>query len=133
METNMKDIRNDDDIRLLVETFYGRVQDNERLNHIFSDVAGVDWDHHLPKMIDFWSNLIFQTGRYKGRPFRQHMPLPLEEEDFYLWYGLFEKTVDKLFAGSRADYAKEMASKIAASFSLRMKMEGKFEPKPEKI
>lgn len=126
----MKDIRNDDDIRLLVETFYGRVQDNERLNHIFSNVARVHWDHHLPKMIDFWSNLIFQTGRYKGKPFRKHLPLPLEEKDFYIWYGLFEETVDNLFYGERAEYAKEMASKIAASFSIRMKMDGKFESKP---
>lgn len=127
----MEDIRNDEDIRLLVETFYGRVQQNERLNHIFSAVAGVDWDHHLPKMVDFWSNLIFQTGRYKGKPFRKHMPLPLEEKDFHLWYGLFVKTVDDHFDGPRAEYAKEMASKIAASFSLRMKMEGKFESKQE--
>lgn len=123
----MKDIRNDADIKLLVETFYGRVQGNERLNYIFSDVAEVDWDHHLPKMIDFWSNLIFQTGRYKGKPFRKHMPLPLEENDFHLWYGLFVKTVDDHFEGLKAEHAKEMASKIAASFSLRMKMEGKYE------
>lgn len=122
----MKDIRNDDDIRQLVETFYGRVQNNERLNHIFSDVADVDWDHHLPKMVDFWSNLIFQTGRYKGKPFRKHMPLPLEENDFHLWYGLFVKTVDDHFEGAKAEYAKEMASKIAASFSVRMEMEGKY-------
>jgi hemoglobin len=122
----MEDIRNDDDIRLLVETFYGKVQENERLNYIFSDVAVVDWDHHLPKMVDFWSNLIFQTGRYKGRPFRQHMPLPLNENDFHLWYGLFVETVDDYFEGPKAEYAKEMAAKIAASFSLRMKMEGKF-------
>lgn len=128
----MKDIENDEDIRLLVESFYGRVQDNKRLNYIFSDVAKVNWDHHLPKMVDFWSNLIFQTGRYKGKPFRQHLPLPLEEKDFYLWYSLFEVTVDNHFIGKRAEYAKEMASKIAASFSLRMKMEGKLESNPEK-
>ncbi len=128
----MKDIQNDDDIRLLVESFYGRVQDNERLNHIFSNVARVDWENHLPKMVDFWSNLIFQTGRYKGKPFRQHLPLPLEEKDFYIWYGLFEETVDNLFMGKRAEYTKEMASKIAASFSMRMKMEGKIEFNPEK-
>ena len=127
----MEDIRNDDDIRLLVETFYGRIQENERLNHIFSDVTGVDWDRHLPTMVDFWSNLIFQTGRYKGRPFRQHMPLPIKESDFHLWYGLFVETVDDYFKGPEAEYAKEMAAKIAASFSLRMKMEGKYESKQE--
>ena len=78
-------------------------------------------------MLDFWSNLIFQIGRYKGKPFRKHMSLLLEENDFHLWYGLFVKTVDDHFEGAKAEHAKEMASKIATSFSLRMKMEGKYE------
>lgn len=121
------DIRNDDVIKRLVHTFYGNVRDDERLGYIFNDVAGVNWDKHLPRMIDFWSNLIFQTGRYKGRPFRQHLPLPLEKEDFHRWYTLFTNTVDCCFEGPRAEYTKEMAGKIAASFSLRFKMEGKFE------
>lgn len=124
---NKTDIRNDEDIKILVHTFYGNVQDDERLSYIFNDFAGVDWDSHLPRMVDFWSNLIFQTGRYKGRPFRQHLPLPIQKEDFHRWYGLFEKTVDCCFEGERAEYAKEMASKIASAFSLRMEMEGKFQ------
>ncbi len=124
--TEKSDIKNDEDIKLLVHTFYSKVQQNERLNYIFSDYAAVDWDKHLPKMIDFWSNLLFQTGRYKGRPFRQHLPLPIKQNDFKLWYGLWEETVNQFFEGKKADYAKEMAGKIAASFSLRFKMEGKF-------
>ncbi|MEX2457098.1 MAG: group III truncated hemoglobin, partial [Balneolaceae bacterium] len=75
---------------------------------------------------DFWSNLMFQTGRYKGRPFRQHLPLPIQQEDFIRWLSLFRETVDEHFEGEKADYAKEMASKIASAFSIRMKMEGKF-------
>ncbi len=120
------DIRNDEDIKILVHTFYGKVQDDERLGYIFNEVAGVEWDHHLPRMVDFWSNLIFRTGRYDGKPFRQHMPLPIRKEDFYRWYNLFIETVDCCFEGEHADYAKEMAGKIAASFSLKMEMEGKF-------
>lgn len=122
-----KDIRNDQDVKLLVHVFYGKVQDDERLGYIFNDFAGVDWDEHLPKMVDFWSNLLFQTGRYKGRPFRQHLPLPIEKQDFLRWFGLFETTVDELFEGEKANHAKEMAGKIAASFSLRMEMDGKFD------
>lgn len=123
----MHDIRNDEDIRELVHTFYGKVQQDERLGYIFNEFAEVDWDSHLPKMVDFWSNLLFQTGRYKGRPFRQHIPLPIQKEDFSLWFGLFESTVDELFEGEKANYAKEMAAKIASSFALRMEMDGKFD------
>lgn len=123
----MHDIRNDKDIKTLVHTFYDRVQEDERLGYIFDDVAEVDWEKHLPNMVDFWSNILFQTGRYNGRPFRQHMPLPIEKMDFGRWYSLFEETVDELFEGEKAEYAKEMAGKIASSFSVRMEMDGKFE------
>lgn len=121
------DIRNDEDVRKLVHTFYKKVQEDDRLGYIFNDYANVDWDTHLPKMVDFWSNLLFQTRRYKGRPLQKHFPLPIEKQDFQLWFGLFEKTVDELFKGERADHAKEMAARIASSFSIRMEMEGKFE------
>ncbi len=126
----MSDITNDSDIKTLVHAFYDKVQQDERLGYIFNDHAEVDWDHHLPRMVDFWSNLLFQTGRYKGRPFRQHMPLPIQQEDFFRWLSLFKETVDEHFEGEKADYAKEMASKIAASFSLRMEMAGKFNESP---
>lgn len=123
----MHDIRNDEDIRTMVHAFYDRVQNDERLGPIFNEFAQVNWDTHLPRMVDFWSNLLFQTGRYKGRPFRQHLPLPVKKMDFQRWYTLFETTVDEHFEGEKADYAKEMAGKIASSFSVRMQMEGKFE------
>lgn len=124
------DIQNDTDIKKLVHTFYGKVEKDERLGYIFNDVAKVDWDSHLPRMIDFWSNLLFQTGRYNGRPFRQHIPLPIEKEDFGRWFSLFTETVDENFAGEKADYAKEIAGKVASSFTIRMQMMGKFSDQP---
>ena len=77
-------------------------------------------------MVDFWSNILFRTGRYQGKPFRQHVPLPIQKKDFDIWYGLWVETVDELFDGERADYAKEIAAKVASSFLIRMEMEGKF-------
>lgn len=117
------DIQNDNDIATLVYCFYDKVRSDERLGYIFNDFAKVEWDTHLPRMVDFWSNLIFQTGRYKGRPFRQHLPLPIELSDFRRWLGLFEQTVDESFSGENAEYAKEMAGKIASSFAVRLSME----------
>tara|TARA_R100001143_G_scaffold63387_1_gene70064 strand:- start:5325 stop:5708 length:384 start_codon:yes stop_codon:yes gene_type:complete len=122
----MTDIKNDTDIRTLVHAFYNKVQQDERLGYIFNDYAEVDWDHHLPRMVDFWSNLLFQTGRYTGRPFRKHLQLPIQQEDFNRWLSLFKETVDDHFVGERADHAKDMATKIASAFSMRMEIEGKF-------
>jgi len=121
------DISNDEDIKELVHTFYDRIQRDERLGYIFNEAAGVDWDKHLPRMVDFWSNLIFQTNRYRGRPFRQHLPLPIKRGDFERWFGIWSRTVDEMFEGKNADHARDMAAKIASSFSLRLEMEGKFE------
>ncbi|WP_138430968.1 group III truncated hemoglobin [Fodinibius saliphilus] len=123
----MHDIRGDEDIKTLVHAFYDKVQEDERLGYVFNDYAAVDWEKHLPKMVDFWSNMLFQTRRYNGRPFRQHMNLPIEKMDFDRWHNLFEETVDEHFEGVKADYAKEMAAKIASSFSVRMEMDGKFD------
>src|SRR5690625_8035571 len=84
-------------------------------------------------MVDFWSNLLFQTGRYKGRPFRQHLPLPIQREDFSTWLNLFHSTVDELFEGERARFAKEISTKIAQAFSLRVEMAGKYEQRREQV
>jgi len=123
MAEDRTDIRNDDNLKLLVHQFYSRVQEDERLGYIFNDVAQVDWSYHLPRMVDFWSNLIFQTGRYDGKPFRRHLPLPIKQDDFSRWFGLFTDTVDQLFSGPKADYAKDMALRIARSFAVRMAQE----------
>ncbi|MGM0506627.1 MAG: group III truncated hemoglobin [Bacteroidota bacterium] len=127
----MQDIENDEDIRTLVYTFYDRIQDEERLGPIFNEVAKVDWDHHLPRMVDFWSNLIFQTRRFRGRPMQKHFPLPIRKSDFPRWVNLFHKTVDDLFAGERAEHAKRMASQIASTFAVRMAMADALEPEEE--
>lgn len=119
----MRDITDDSDIKTLVYAFYAKIGQDERLGFIFNEVAAVDWDHHLPRMVDFWSNLIFQTGRYQGRPFRQHLPLPIKMEDFSRWLTLFNETVDEHFSGENAESAKELAARIASSFAIRMDME----------
>jgi hemoglobin len=123
----MHDISSEKDIELLVLSFYERVQQNERLNYIFNDVAQLDWTHHLPKMIDFWSNIVFQTGRYIGNPYQRHLHLPIKESDFEIWFNLFIQTTDELFSGERANHSKDIAHKVASMFIMRMKMDGIFE------
>ncbi|SRR5690554_2577742 len=126
----MNDIRDDEDIKTLVYTFYDKVRVDERLGYIFNDFAQVNWDEHLPKMVDFWSNLLFRTGRYRGRPFREHIPLPIQKTDFAIWYGLFEQTVNELFSGEKAEDAKNYARNIAASFNYRFEIDGKYAEQP---
>src|SRR5690625_7658378 len=123
--TQKTDIRNDADIKLLIDTFYARVERDERLGYIFNDVASVDWEHHLPRMVDFWSQILFRTGRFNGRHYRKHEPHPILPSEFELWLGLFSETAEELYRGEQAEYAKEMAARIASAFMIKMHCGGK--------
>jgi len=121
------DIRDKEDIRKLVYSFYDKVREDDRLGYIFNDVAEVDWETHLPKMVEFWSKMLFQTQDYHGRPFRKHLPLPIKKKDFTIWFGLFRETVNEYFKGEKAEFTKNLAGRVAASFTIRMEMAGKFD------
>jgi hemoglobin len=62
------DIASRADVKLLVDTFYEKVQVNPVIGYIFTDVAKVDWQHHLPKMYNFWSAIILGDQSYVGNP-----------------------------------------------------------------
>lgn len=112
-----KDIHNREDIVLLVDTFYKNVALNKQIGPIFTDVAKVDWSHHLPKMYDFWESILFGKAVYKGNPMLSHIALneqtPLQTEAFETWKNLFFQTVNDLFAGANADLIKQKAQSIA--------------------
>lgn len=116
----MKDIENEQDVRQLVDEFYGAIRDDSLLNPIFTDVAQVDWEHHLPRMYAFWNGLILGIPGYSGAPFIPHTRLPVGREHFVRWLDLFRATVDRLFAGIHAQRAKDAAGSIAHTFAMRL-------------
>ena len=115
-----KDIENEEDIKLLVDTFYDHVNKNELLGPVFNDFAQIDWEHHLPLMYNFWSTVLFGSMAYKGQPFPKHMRLPVSREHFGQWVKLFTSTVDELFEGMRAEEIKQKATSIAQVFQMRL-------------
>ena len=120
----MKDIQDREDIELLVDTFYAAVLKDDSINYFFTDVAKLDFDKHMPKMYDFWETTLFHTAIYKGNPMQVHKDLhdksPLEKEHFEIWVTLFKETVDTLFAGARAELAKQRAQSIAMVMQLKV-------------
>lgn len=87
---------------------------------IFTTVAQLNLEHHLPIIGDFWETLLFGTGSYQkhGRnPLQIHRALhlksPLEFGHFNRWLEIFNETVDETFAGTRADFIKLRANAIA--------------------
>lgn len=111
------DIKNRNDIILLVDTFYKKVEQNDKIGPIFTDVAKVDWSHHLPKMYDFWESILFGKAIYKGNPMLTHFSLQqkvdLFQAEFDVWKTLFYNTVDELFEGENSETIKQKAQSIA--------------------
>jgi hemoglobin len=117
------DIKTRKDIKLMVDRFYEKVKADETIGYLFNDVAKVNWEHHLPRMYDFWENIIFQTGSFSGNPMAAHLKLhqqsPLNAAHFERWLKLFNTNMDELFQGELADLTKRRAASIA------MMMQGK--------
>jgi hemoglobin len=121
MTHSAPDIHSEADIKLLVDTFYSKVHQDQLLDPVFNGFAHVDWSRHLPIMYDFWSSILLGTSRYHGRPFPKHMPLPIDATHFQRWLELFEATIDELFAGPKAEEAKVRALNIATMFEYRLR------------
>lgn len=111
------DINDRKDIELLVNAFYDKIKTDVVIGYLFTDVARVNWEKHLPIMYDFWENILFQTGNYNGNPMLRHKELheksTMEAAHFRHWTYLFNITVDELFEGAKAEEIKMRATNIA--------------------
>ena len=121
-----KDITNRDDIVLLVNTFYDKVKKDEIIGHIFSEVAQLNWDNHLPAMQNFWAGILLDEHSYVGNPMLKHIELnkqyPLIEKHFQVWLEKFQQTVDELFEGTKAEEAKSRAVYIGQLLQHKIKI-----------
>lgn len=113
------DINSKEDIIQMVDSFYAKVNEDEKLSAIFNEFAGVDWESHLPKMYRFWNTLIFGEMSYKGSPFEKHIPLPVDKSHFEQWIGLFEQNLDEQFEGEKVNEIKSRARAIAWTFETK--------------
>ena len=112
----MKDIKNIGDIKILVDSFYGKIREDELLGPIFNGVIQDRWPQHLSKMYGFWQTVLLDEHNYDGRPFPPHANLPVEKLHFSTWLKLWHETVDENFSGTIADEAKWRGDKMAAMF-----------------
>jgi hemoglobin len=113
------DIKNRADIEKLVAIFYGKIKTDPKISYFFNDVAKVNWESHLPKMCDFFENILLSSGNYEGNPMVAHEELhkksEVKQEHFHHWNTLFNETVDELFTGAKAEEIKQRAANIAVA------------------
>ncbi len=115
------DIKGIDDIKLLVDEFYGKVAEDNLLSPIFNFRLSTHWGPHLEKMYTFWNAALFGVKGYVGNPFSKHATMEVDESHFERWLSLFNETVDLHFEGLIADQAKNKASAMADMFLSKIK------------
>lgn len=115
-----KEIENIEDIKLLVNTFYAKVREDDQLGHIFNDRIQDRWPEHLEKMYRFWQTVLLDEHTYYGAPFVPHAQLPVVKEHFNQWIELFFGTVDELFIGEKAERAKWQGERMAEMFHMKI-------------
>lgn len=113
------DIKNRADIERLVDSFYEKIREDKSIGYFFTEIAKVDWNIHLPRMYDFWENILFSTGNYDGNPMAAHKGLSkkceINAKHYQKWNKLFSATVDDLFYGEKANEIKKRALNISSA------------------
>lgn len=119
------DIETHDDCERLVREFYGRALTDPIIGFLFTDVAKLDLEHHVPRITRFWETILLDARTYSGGAFRPHLELhskvPLTQGHFERWLALWRETVDELFEGERAELAKSHAERVAQAFAARLR------------
>lgn len=116
------EICTEEDIREMVDRFYGRVREDEVLGPIFNGHID-DWDEHLVRLTDFWSSMLLRTGRFDGAPMPRHIALPdLSAELFERWLSIFADSLDEhpnqLMAHRAADMAERIAQRLWLGYQM---------------
>lgn len=106
------------DLHPLLVEFYRRIAEDPLVAPYFAEL---DMSAHLPRIVDFWSTLLFRTGRYTGNAFRPHLEMPgLTSEHFDRWLATLEATLGSFHAGPNAELMKSFAHRVAYSMQVRL-------------
>jgi hemoglobin len=111
--TAMRDIETKEDIERLIRNFYNRLLQIEEMKPAFE---GLDFEHHIPRIVHFWSFVLLDESGYTTNVFEKHMSLPIKPPMFDTWLNTWTNTLDNLFAGEKAELAKQRATILAFTF-----------------
>jgi len=115
------DVQDRVDITNIVTRFYDAMLQDSIIGFIFTDVAKIDLEEHLPIIIDFWEDSLFRTRHYEGNTLRKHLDISakmaLTPGHFTRWLYLFNQAVEKDHAGPNVDRMKYRAEMVAKAIS----------------
>jgi len=119
-----KDISTRADIQMFVEKFYEKVIMDDTIGIIFTKIIPLEWDHHIPLIVNFWETILLDNPVYKSNAMEKHFTInhvyPLKKKHFDAWLSLFNETIRKNFRGPVAELAIKRAASIAALMLINM-------------
>ena len=96
--SSLRSVVTEREIRLMVERFYGRVQDDDLLFPVFDRLLTHGWDAHVDRMVDFWASILLGARRFQGDPVARHRAIhELGPQHFDRWLLLFGEVLDDTF------------------------------------
>ncbi len=118
------DITSRNDIEQIIVRFYELSFLDERLGKIFKEISPLHLETHIPLVTDFWEGILLDGDKYRGNVTEKHFNVnkltTLTKTDFDNWYSYWEKAVNELFEGEKAEMAKFRARSIADIMSYKM-------------
>ena len=115
----MQDLDAPDAIDALVERFYARVLRDPLLAPLFTEVAGIDLDSHLPRTKASGRKTLLADPTYHRHMMARHRAVdarrPFEARHYARWLSLFETALDEGARGPAAERARRLARRIAGN------------------
>ncbi len=112
-----KEIKTREDIEWIVSSFYEKLFNDDRIAYLFTDVAKINLETHLPSLCDFWESILFDKNDYAKNVMNIHMDLhrksSLTQEHFQIWLQYLFETIDSTYEGVLAQKMKDRANGIA--------------------
>lgn len=122
--TSKPDLDSRSEIHDLVVYFYREIVFDEFLDYVFEDVAQVDWNAHIPRLIDYWCGVLLRQPGYDGMILAAHEDVHeldnFTVEHFETWFAMWVRCVDDQWSGPLADKAKSHAAGMAKVMSRKL-------------
>jgi hemoglobin len=105
--------------------FYSKMLNDDEIGYIFTDVAHLDLEKHLPSLTNFWENMLLSPNGYKKNVMDIHFQLNNKEKllpiHFNRWLELLAETVNEHYKGEKAQRMLNSANSIAGVMQFKLK------------
>lgn len=119
---------NEENIEILVRTFYSHVLKDDVLAPFFIEKLGNDiqspaWEEHLLLLTEFWKFVALGYDDYTGNPLQPHFHINgLTRKAFQSWLTLFHQTIDTIYTAEAGEYFKQKSNDIAQNFIRKLSL-----------